>query len=67
MNIGLYNSFLAAGLIWGLISTLEPSTIQLFFLSCVLLAGIFGALTVKWTTLIVQTLPSLIAIISLKL
>jgi putative membrane protein len=64
MNAGLYNSFLAAGLIWGLISTVETSTIQLFFLSCVLLAGIFGAVTLKRTTLILQTLPSLIAIIA---
>jgi putative membrane protein len=64
MNAGFYNSFLAAGLIWGLTSTIEPSTIQLFFLSCVLLAGIFGAVTLKWTTLILQTLPSLIAIIT---
>jgi putative membrane protein len=65
MNMGLYNSFLAAGLIWGLISMVEPSTIQLFFLSCILLAGIFGAVTAKWTILIVQTLPSLIAIIAI--
>lgn len=64
MNAGLYNSFLAAGLIWGLMATTETSAIQLFFLLCVLVAGIFGAVTLKWTTLILQTLPSLIALVA---
>lgn len=63
-NVGLYNAFLAAGLIWGLIAQTNALALQLFFLSCVLIAGIFGAITLKWATLILQTVPSLVALIA---
>ena len=60
-NAGLYNSFLAAGLIWGL--ALDGNPIKLFFLVCVIVAGIFGAITLKWTTLLLQTTPGAIALL----
>lgn len=65
MNAGLYNSFLAAGLIWGLATTTEPLEIQTFFLVCVFVAGIFGALTLTRKTLVIQTVPSLAALIAI--
>src|SRR6476646_1532361 len=54
-NAGLYNGFLAGGLIWGLISGRSGDAIKIFFLACVIIAGIFGAVTLKWTTLAIQT------------
>ena len=62
-NQGLYNGFLAAGLIWGL--TLGPagSAIQIFFLSCVVVAGLFGALTASRKILWVQALPGAVALV----
>jgi putative membrane protein len=66
MNAGLYNSFLAAGLIWGLIAQANALVIQTFFLACVLVAGIFGFLTLeKRTVLILQAVPSLVALIAI--
>ena len=61
-NQGLYNGFLAAGLIWGLLATHETFAIRLFFLSCVVLAGIFGALTVSRRIFFIQALPALVAL-----
>ena len=61
-NAGLYNGFLAAGLIWGLISSRTGDAIKVFFLVCVIIAGIFGAATLKWTTLLIQTAPGAIAL-----
>lgn len=61
-NAGLYNGFLAAGLIWGLISGRTGDAIKVFFLTCVIIAGIFGAVTLKWTTLLIQTAPGAIAL-----
>ncbi|WP_252736807.1 MULTISPECIES: DUF1304 domain-containing protein [unclassified Psychrosphaera] len=64
-NQGLYNGFLAAGLIWGLVHQ-DPFfglQIQLFFLSCIFVAGIFGAITSSRKILFVQSVPSLITII----
>ncbi len=63
-NMGLYNGFLAAGLIWGM---LHPNAefgqqIQLFFLSCVLVAAIVGGLTAKRSIMIVQGVPALMAL-----
>lgn len=63
-NAGLYNGFIAAGLIWGLLTSTNAATIQLFFLSCIFVAGVFGAVTLKWTTLVLQTLPSLVALVA---
>jgi putative membrane protein len=60
-NQGLYNGFLASGLIWGLISDL--TSVKLFFLACIILAGAFGGLTAKRSILYIQGLPALIALI----
>ncbi len=61
MNQGLYNGFLAAGLFWGLIS--KRTDIKLFFLACVVVAGIFGGLTAKFSIIFTQGLPALVALI----
>ncbi len=61
-NAGLYNGFLAAGLIWGLISGKTGDAIKVFFLACVIIAGIFGAATLTWTPLLIQTAPGAIAL-----
>jgi putative membrane protein len=61
-NQGLYNGFLAAGLFWG--ASLGPAgySIRIFFLSCVLIAGIYGAATAVRKTLLIQSLPALIGL-----
>jgi putative membrane protein len=64
-NQGLYNGFLAAGLIWGLIS--GEFSVKLFFLVCVFIAGIFGAITAKRSILYIQALPALVSLILLYL
>ena len=61
-NQGLYNGFLAAGLVWGLL--IGDRGICLFFLGCVVVAGLFGAATVKRSILYVQALPAIIAAIA---
>ena len=61
-NAGLYNGFITAGLIWGLVSGKNGDAIKVFFLVCVIIAGIFGAATLKWTTLLIQTAPGAIAL-----
>jgi putative membrane protein len=64
-NQGLYNGFLAAGLIWGLIT--GDAAIKAFFLVCVLVAGVYGGFTAKRTILYIQALPALLALIVLYL
>jgi putative membrane protein len=66
-NQGLYNAFLAAGLIWSLLHPNGAFSAQLdfFFLGCVLVAGIFGALTVGRTILFVQAGPAALALLFL--
>jgi putative membrane protein len=59
-NQGLYNGFLAAGLIWGI--GWQDRAVATFFLTCVAFAGIFGGLTAKRSILFVQMLPALIAL-----
>ena len=59
-NQGLYNGFLAAGLIWGLAMTDKPVT--LFFLGCVVVAGVFGGFTASRMILAVQALPGAVAL-----
>jgi len=59
-NQGLYNGFLAAGLIWALWS--DRTDLKVFFLGCVIVAGVFGGLTAKTTILFTQALPALIAL-----
>jgi putative membrane protein len=61
MNQGLYNGFLAAGLVWGIWK--ERRDIKLFFLICVVIAGIFGSVTAKTSILFTQALPALIALV----
>ena len=61
-NAGLYNSFLAAGLIWSVVSGSGGPDIAVFFLTCVAVAGVFGAITLKPTTLLLQTVPGVIAL-----
>ena len=62
-NQGLYNGFLAAGLIWGLWT--GQFAIKMFFLSCVVIAGIYGGLTTRRTILYIQALPGLLALLLL--
>jgi putative membrane protein len=59
-NQGLYNGFLAVGLGWALWS--DRRDLKLFFLGCVVVAGIFGGLTAKTTILFTQALPALVAL-----
>ena len=61
-NQGLYNGFLAAGLLWGLLAGPPGFGIEIFFLSCVIFAGAFGAATAKRSILWVQGLPGLVAL-----
>ena len=61
-NQGLYNGFLAAGLVWGLFLETAGGSIKLFFLGCVVVAGVFGAMTVNRRILWIQALPGIIAI-----
>ncbi len=62
-NQGLYNGFLAAGLIWGLwLGAPGGPAVQLFFLGCVIVAGVYGAITVSRRILYVQALPAVIGV-----
>ena len=61
-NQGLYNGFLAAGLGWGLLAGADGHTIKVFFLSCVIVAGIFGAATASRRILWVQAVPGAVAL-----
>jgi len=68
MNQGLYNGFLAAGLLWGLLlGASGGAPIKLFFLLCVFVAGVFGALTASRKILFVQALPALVGLVLLGL
>jgi len=66
-NQGLYNGFLAAGLIWGLILGPAGTSIIIFFLCCVIIAGIFGAVTASKKILFVQALPAAVGLALLLL
>ena len=68
-NQGLYNGFLTAGLVWGLVHG-NPAfafQIKMFFLLCVIVAGAYGAATVSTRILLVQALPAALALIALYL
>jgi putative membrane protein len=60
-NQGLYNGFLAAGLVWGLVD--DRDDVKLFFLACVIVAGAYGAATVSRRILVVQALPALVGFV----
>ncbi len=61
MNQGLYNGFLAAGLGWGLLAGADGHAIKVFFLACVIVAGIVGAMTANRKILWVQAVPGAVA------
>lgn len=62
-NQGLYNGFLVAGLLWGLLQA--SSDFKVFFLICVIVAGLYGAATVGRKILFVQALPAVLALAAL--
>jgi putative membrane protein len=66
-NQGLYNGFLAAGLIWGIWLGEAGDPIKIFFLLCVAVAGVFGAVTVGRKILFVQTIPAVVALVAVWL
>lgn len=59
-NQGLYNGFLVAGLVWGLVD--DQTDVMCFFLSCVIVAGLYGAATVNKRILVVQAVPAALAL-----
>ena len=61
-NQGLYNGFLAAGLVWSLLLGEAGAAIAVFFLGCVIVAGVFGAATVSRKILWVQAVPAAVAL-----
>ena len=63
-NQGLYNGFLVAGLVWGISLGDAGDPIKLFFLICVAIAGIYGAVTVGVRILLVQTVPAVVAMLA---
>lgn len=67
-NQGLYNGFLAAGLVWGLVAA-DPvgRAVQIFFLLCVAVAGVYGAVTSSRKILFVQTVPAVVALAAVLL
>ncbi len=64
-NQGLYNGFLAAGLIWGLIA--GRADVMVFFLACVVVAGLYGAATVSPRIALVQALPAALGLVAVLL
>ena len=61
-NQGLYNGFLAAGLLWGLFSGRRD--LKIFFLCCIIVAGVYGGLTAKMSILYIQGVPALAALLA---
>ena len=66
-NQGLYNGFLAAGLFWGLSLGAAGTSVKVFFLCCVLVAGLYGAATANRKILFIQAIPAAMALILLSL
>jgi putative membrane protein len=66
-NQGLYNGFLAAGLLWGLAQGEQGTAVKVFFLACVVIAGVYGAATANRRILFIQALPAAIALCLLLL
>ena len=66
-NQGLYNGFLAAGLVWGLVKSHDGFEVQIFFLSCVVIAGVFGGFTASRRILFAQALPGVLALVAVHL
>ncbi len=63
-NQGLYNGFLAAGLVWALLDARRGFALKVFFLTCIVIAGIYGGVTAKMTILYVQAAPALVALLA---
>jgi putative membrane protein len=63
-NQGLYNGFLAAGLFWSLVSAPHGYALKIFFLGCVVVAGVYGGLTAKPRIVWVQALPAALALLA---
>lgn len=63
VNQGLYNGFLAAGLVWGLSLGAAGTSVKIFFLLCVLIAGLYGAATASRKILFVQALPAALGLV----
>ena len=61
-NQGLYNGFLAAGLVWGVVLGDAGTAVKIFFLACVIIAGLYGGLTASRKIVFVQALPAAIAL-----
>jgi putative membrane protein len=61
-NQGLYNGFLVAGLVWGLVA--DRTDVKVFFLACVIVAGGYGAATVNRRIVVVQAAPAVLALIA---
>ena len=61
-NQGLYNGFLVAGLVWGLYLGAGGQAVRIFFLACVVVAGVFGGFTANRKILVVQALPAALAL-----
>ena len=66
-NQGLYNGFLAAGLVWGLLQGDAGRPDKVFFLGCVIVAGVFGAATASRKILFIQALPAAVALAAVLL
>lgn len=63
-NMGLYNGFLAAGLLWSLIAPIDlQNYLEYFFLGCVFIAGVYGSITASKKILFIQAIPALLALI----
>lgn len=62
-NQGLYNGFLAAGLLWGLIPSVHANDVKIFFLCCVIIAGVYGGVTVSRRIMAVQAAPAALGLL----
>ena len=62
-NQGLYNGFIAVGLLWGVVQGSAGMEFKVFFLSCVIIAGIYGALTASRKILFIQAMPAMLGLI----
>ena len=63
MNQGLYNGFLSAGLFWSLLAGEQADSLKIFFLSCVIVAGVFGAITANKKIIYIQACPAIITLL----
>lgn len=66
-NQGLYNGFLAAGLFWGLSMGAAGTSVKVFFLACVLVAGVYGGLSASRKIIFIQALPAALVLLLIGL